>query len=224
MEEHKSYSTIYAICNHCLSAFRDVSDTYDDIPNFTRNNKLYREYFDALRFARMIISKEDMAIKSHNHNSFDLVPVFRIDMALLFEHYVLAKLRNQFGRDGVIYQAKGSNAFKSDFLINKGSLKAIVDSKYTEIYEDGKVNSEYVKQLCGYARDVGLLSKLGINFNDEDKVPIVPCTLIYPTLQKHKTNGINLFEFSNSKTIKYFTTSVEIPLISDKISEQRSFG
>lgn len=213
MSEHKSYSTIYALCNQCLSEFNDVSDSFEDYPNFSRNNKLYRDYFEVLHFARMIISKEDIAIKSHKHNTYDLVPVFRMDMALLFEHYVLAKLRNQFGWDSIIYQARGGNAFKADFLIIKGSLKVIVDSKYTEIYEDGKVNSEYVKQLCGYARDIRLLSKLGINCVNEDHVPIVPCTLIYPTLHYNKRREINLFESPNNRTIKYFTTSVEIPLV-----------
>ena len=36
----------------------DVSDSYDDFPIFTRNHKLFREYNDSIRFARMIIRKE----------------------------------------------------------------------------------------------------------------------------------------------------------------------
>ena len=213
MSEHQSYSTIYALCSQCLSAFNDVSDTLEDFPILTRNNKLFREYSDALRFARMIIRKEEMAINSQQVSSFDLVPVFRIDMALLFEHYVLAKLRDTFGRNNVIYQARGSNAFIADFLIKKGDLKVIADSKYTEIYNDGSAKGDYIQQLCGYARDTKLLRKLDIDCTNEDAVPIVPCTLIYPNILNQNSGEIDLLKYSNKRTIKFFTTTVEIPML-----------
>lgn len=213
MSEHQSYSTIYALYSQCLSAFNDVSDTLEDFPILTRNNKLFREYSDALRFARMIIRKEEMAINSRQVSSFDLVPVFRIDMALLFEHYVLAKLRDSFGRNNVIYQARGSNAFIADFLIKKGDLKVIADSKYTEIYNDGSAKGDYIQQLCGYARDTKLLHKLDIDCTNEDAVPIVPCTLIYPNILNQNSEEIDLLKYSNKRTIKYFTTTVEIPML-----------
>ena len=211
MSDHKCYSTLYALCNQCVSAFADVSTSYDDFPIFTRNNKLFREYNDALHFARMIIRKEEMAINSRKVSSFDMVPVFRIDIALLFEHYVLAKLRETFGRNNVIYQARGSNAFIADFLIKKGELKVIADSKYTEIYDDGTVKGDYIKQLCGYARDTKLLRKLDIDCSNEDAVPIVPCTLIYPDVLNQNVEKFDLLKSPNKHTIKYYTTTIEIP-------------
>ena len=211
MADHKCYSTLYALTNQCMSAFADVSDSYDDFPIFTRNHKLFREYNDAIRFARMIIRKEEMAINSRQVSSFDVVPVFRIDMALLFEHYVLAKLRDTFGRNHVIYQARGSNAFIADFLVKKGELKVIADAKYTEIYNDGSAKGDHIKQLCGYARDTKLLRKLDIDCSDEEAVQIVACTLIYPDILNRNSGEIDLLQFPNKHTVKFFTTKVEIP-------------
>ena len=213
MSGHKSYSDIYALCNQCLSAFNEVDDTYEDFPIFTRNNKLFREYSDALRFARMIIRKEEMAINSRHKTTFDIVPVFRIDMALLFEHYVLAKLRETYGRKSVIYQQKGSNAFYPDFMINEPNLKVIADSKYTELYNEGEAKGDYIKQLCGYARDIKLLKELGIDCSYPDDVPIVPCTLIYPLRPNEVKTKLDLLANPNSKTIEFYTSSVEIPTI-----------
>lgn len=212
MADHQCYSTLYAICNQCLSAFGDVADSNEDFTIHSRNDKLFREYTDALRFARMIIRKEEMAINyRHQSSSYDMVPVFRIDMALLFEHYVLAKLRDTFGRNSVIYQAHGSNAFIADFLINREDIKVIADSKYSEIYEGGSAKGDYIKQLCGYARDTKLLKKLNIDCSDEDNVPIVPCTLIYPNVKDENPQNFSLLKHLNKRTVKFYTTTVNIP-------------
>ena len=107
--------------------------------------------------------------------------------------------------------ARGSNAFIADFLIKKGELKVIADSKYTEIYDDGTAKGDYIKQLCGYARDTKLLRKLDIDCTDEDAVPIVPCTLIYPDVLNKNIEKFDLFKSPNQHTIKYYTTTIEIP-------------
>ena len=215
MEDHKSYSTLKALSNQCLSAFSDVSDSYEDYKFFTRNNKLFKEYDDALRFAKMIIRKEEMAVNS-NKSNFDLVPVFRIDMALLFEHYVLAKLRDNFGFKHIIYQRNAGKQFIPDFLITKGDLKVIADAKYIELYENSAyAKGEYIKQLCGYARDKRILKSLNVDCNDEERIPIVPCTLIYPTIEKNNVN-INLLPPEANRVnhiIKFNTTSIKIPTI-----------
>lgn len=212
MAGHRCYDTLYALCSQCLCAFAEVSDSLDDFRLNSRDNKLFREYTDALRFARMIIRKEEMTINSNRNSAYDIVPVFRIDMALLFEHYVLARLRDTFGRKSVIYQAHGSNAFIADFLIKKGNLKVIADSKYTEIYNEGSAKGDYIKQLCGYARDTKLLRKLDIDCTDEDAIPIVPCTLIYPDLQPDNHEKFTLLKTPHKRTVKYYTTTVAIPL------------
>ncbi|MDE7152996.1 MAG: McrC family protein [Muribaculaceae bacterium] len=213
MTDHRCHPTLQALCNHCLSTFTDVTDTFDEFTVNTRNNKLFREYDDAMRIARMIIRKEEMAVNSRRNATSDIVPVFRIDMSLLFEHYVLAKLRDTFGQNNIIYQARGSNCFIADFLINTGNLKVIADAKYTEIYDTGAAKGDYVKQLCGYARDTRLLHLLNIDCTNPDAVPVVPCTLIYPELQPQTPVPFSLLRNPNKHTIKYFTTTVPIPLL-----------
>ena len=145
-----------------------------------------------------------------------MVPVFRIDMALLFEHYVLAKLRDNFGFKNIIYQRNAGNQFIPDFLISKGNLKIIADAKYIELYENNAyAKGDYVKQLCGYARDKRILKSLNIDCSDEERIPIVPCTLIYPTIEKNKVN-INLLPPEANRVnhiIKFNTTSIKIPTI-----------
>lgn len=213
MEDHRCYTTLYALCNQCMSVFADVSDSVDDFTAHSPGNKLFREYSEALRLARMIIRKEEMTLQSHHDSAFDFVPVFRIDMALLFEHYVLAKLRDIYGCACVRYQAHGSNAFVADFLINKGDLKVIADSKYTEIYGDGSAKGDYVKQLCGYARDIRLLQGLDIDCTDQDSVPVVPCALIYPDLSKRDQDQFTLLRTPDIRSVKFYTTSVAIPMV-----------
>ena len=215
MENHKSYSTLKALCNQCLSAFTNVSDSYEDYKFFTRSNKLFKEYDDAHRFAKMIIRKEEMAVNS-NKSNFDLVPVFRIDMALLFEHYVLAKLRDNFGLKHIIYQRNAGDQFIPDFLISKGDLKVIADAKYIELYENSAyAKGEYIKQLCGYARDKRILKSLNVDCSDEEMVPIVPCTLIYPTIE-NKDSKIHLLPPEANRVnhiVKFNTTTLKIPTI-----------
>ncbi|MDE5789617.1 MAG: McrC family protein [Muribaculaceae bacterium] len=214
MSAHRSYDSLNALCNQCLNAFGQVSDTFEELHSLNRNNRLFHEYSDALRIAQMIIRKEEMSLSSRNQYSFDFVPVFRIDMSLLFEHYVLAKLREKYGIKKVIYQQKGNNAFYPDFLINEPSQKIIADAKYTELYTDGVINGDYIKQLSGYARDIQILKALKIDCSNPDRVPIVPCSLIYPSQKEDPETNINLMDKPNKNTIKFFTTTIKIPTLS----------
>ena len=158
-----------------------------------KHNKLYRDYTEALRLAAMLVRRQDISLSERENIGQDYVPVFRFDMALLFEHYALALLREQFGT-AILYQVKGfGGRFVADFLLNTPSFKAILDTKYVTGYDSStgyntsteyktstEVNSEYIKQLSGYARDKSLLGALGIDCSDEDAVPVVPCMILYP--------------------------------------------
>ena len=154
---------------------------------------IYRDYTEALRLEAMLVRRQDISLSERENIGQDYVPVFRFDMALLFEHYALALLREQFGT-AILYQVKGfGGRFVADFLLNTPSFKAILDTKYVTGYDSStgyntsteyktltEVNSEYIKQLSGYARDKSLLGALGIDCTDEDVVPVVPCMILYP--------------------------------------------
>lgn len=210
MAEHSSYATLSAMCNHCISAFANVDDEYSGAIPQVKNNKLYHDYTDAIRFALMILRRRDIAVSEGDYVS-DMVPVFRIDMALLFEHYTLAVLRNSFGKCYVDYQVKSGSRFIADFLIHKNEFRAIVDTKYI----DGSINTvakpDYIKQLSAYARDKVFLKKLGIDVSDENKVPIVACVILYPTEKRIPLMETSFFSTSVPKTIKFYTMPVSIP-------------
>lgn len=210
MGDHSSYSTLSAMCNHCLSAFVNVDEGYTGFMPRVKDNKLYRDYSDALRFAQMILRRQDIAVSGGDY-SLDEVPVFRIDMALLFEHYTLAILRQKFGALSISYQVKSGGRFKADFLIHKGDLRIIADTKYIDASTGTVAHPEYIKQLSAYARDKIFLKELGLEVVDEDNIPIVPCVLIYPTETISPLNESTFLSRPVSRTVKFYTMPVTVP-------------
>lgn len=223
MTQHKAYATLAAKCNSCLSAFAGVSSCFTgNIPQ-VKHNKLFRDYTEAIRLANMLLRRQDISISKTGSDMTDYVPVFRIDMALLFEHYALALLRERYGK-AIMYQVRGyRKRFVADFLLNAPSFKAILDTKYIPDYDSKtEVDPQYIMQLSGYARDKTLLKELGIDCPDEDFVPVVPCMVLYPVLTER--NGES-FRFIMSKkkplphTLKFYKCPVPVPLISSTKSQ-----
>lgn len=212
MNEHRAFAVLSAMCNHCISAFAAVSDdSAIAVPN-VKANKLYHDYTEAIRIAGMILRHRDIAVSSHSANPTGLVPVFRIDMALLFEHYALAGLRRVFGRKSVKYQVKGyGGRFIADFLITKGDFRAIVDTKYIDGDKAAVAKPEYIKQLSAYARDMVLLRSLGIGTTDESAIPIVPCVLLYPAETVFELSELMLLRHKVKETLQFYTCPFTIP-------------
>lgn len=211
MHENSAYPTLSAMLNQSLSAFSEVANTTVSDLFLTKSNKLYKEYDVALSLARMILRKQDMAINNRSTDQFDTVPVFRIDMALLFEHYVLSKLRQTFGHDAVMYQVKGSQGrFIADFLIKKGNTRLIVDTKYVDSAQKA-AKKEYISQLSGYARDHVFLKLLGYDPSIQDSIPIVPCIVLYPSQQAPLLSESSLLTDPVDNTMNFYTFSVSIP-------------
>lgn len=211
MREHSAYPILSAMLNHSMSAFSEVSDNGSIDLHVVKYNKLYKEYDEAIRLAKMILRKQDIAINNHHVNDVDAAPVFRIDMALLFEHYTLAKLRQTFGHDAVMYQVQGYHGrFIADFLIRKGNIRLILDTKYVDGPAKAAKN-EYISQLSGYARDHVLLRHLGYDPTVETSVPIVPCVILYPNEQASTLTETSLLTHPVSHTMEFYTLPVNIP-------------
>ncbi len=211
MQGHPAYPILTAMLNQSKRAFSDVSEDSSADFHLTKSNKLYKEYDEAIRLARMILRKQDVAVSSHGEHQLDTVPVFRIDMALLFEHYTLAKLRQTFGNDGVMYQVKGYHGrYIADFLIKKGDVRLIADTKYV-VGKDKASQNEYISQLSGYARDHMLLRKLGYDPTIISSVPIVPCVILYPHERASALTLSSLFTHPVSHTMQFYTFPVKIP-------------
>lgn len=214
MHDHRAYTTLSAMCNHCLSAFAAVSDTFDGKIPVAKSHKLYHDYNEATRIARMILRRQDIAVTRHENHPDDLVPVFRIDMALLFEHYALAIMRQTFGKNAVQYQVAGyGHRFVADFLLDTGSRRVIVDAKYIDGSSDTVAKADYIKQLSAYARDKKLLRDLGYDTDDETALPIVPCVLIYPVTGHTVLDADSLFSHPVRETVSFYTCPLAIPTI-----------
>lgn len=211
MQDHSAYPFLSAMLNQCMSAFSDVTNNNTVDLQIIKSNKLYKEYDEALRLAKMILRKQDIAVNYHSKNRHDTVPVFRIDMALLFEHYTLAKLRQAFGHDAVMYQVKGfQGRFIADFLIKKGDTRLILDTKYIDIPKKAYKN-EYISQLSGYARDHVFLKKLGFDPNVKSSIPIVPCIILYPSVQDSPLTQYSMLTRPMSHTMEFYTFPIQIP-------------
>jgi 5-methylcytosine-specific restriction enzyme subunit McrC len=211
MSDHHSFAPLLALLNYCLSAFQGVSN--EGAPKSVTNikhNKLYRDYTDALRMATLILRRKAVAVDLRQAAS-SYVPVFRMNMALLFEHFTLAKLRATFNR-AVLYQASGHNGrFLPDFLIVHPDATVIADAKYVPKYEDKNVLGGYIQQLSGYARDMKLLRLLKIDCSDEENIPIVPCVILYPTKESVELSAEALFSMKEPDTVKFYKCPIQIP-------------
>lgn len=183
-----------------------------------KHNKLFRDYTEAIRLATMLMRRQDISISKTGSDMTDYVPVFRIDMALLFEHYALALLRERYG-NAILYQVRGfGKRFVADFILHTLSFKYILDTKYIPDYDSKtEVDPQYIMQLSGYARDKMLLKELGIDCSDENSVPVVPCMILYPILTERTGESFH-FIISKKKrlphTLKFYKCPVPVPAIS----------
>lgn len=167
--------------NGCLAAFAEVDDRVElwEVRRCKRN-KLYREYEEAVKLAKMILRRYNNSIDRVSAEEH-AIPAFWIDMSLLYEHYVLGALRKAYGSK-ILYQANATTG-KPDFLYADEERPLIFDTKYKPRYGTGTFDVDDIRQLVGYARDRKVLKKLGIQDQGTQDGEIVPCVIVYPTAQ-----------------------------------------
>ena len=172
MLNHELYPELYTRINHCLSAFEGVDENIElqEIRNTKRNN-LYKDYAAAVGIALKILKRFDYSVTSLDIDN-QQTPVFWIDMALLYEHYVYGLLHKAYGSD-IKYQVSGKFGWRPDFL-HTGE-KLIMDTKYIRDIEGARALGEIVGQLSGYSRVKRFTDIMGV---DEDTV--IPCVFLYP--------------------------------------------
>lgn len=162
--------------SRCLSSFARVGDEIEvwELKQF-KTQKLYQEYPVAIRLAQTILRLYDYSLTKVTARE-ELCPVFWLDMSLLYEHYVLGLLREAYG-DRIEYQKEGATGCP-DFVCYQPPL--VMDTKYKPHLAGGKLDTDIVRQLAGYARDRRL-------FNEAPTGPI-PCLVIYPTTEEAEPN------------------------------------
>ena len=203
----ESLAELKRIIGQVKNAFVQVSDNIEVSQiKVLKRNKLFKEYAEAIRLAKMILRRFDYSI-SKTEMEQKSVPPFWIDMSRLYEVYVYSKLYEAYG-DTIQFQVKGWDKTAADFV--KKDEKIILDAKYKPHYQDK--NSPIladIREMSGYARDKKILEAMGINENEEKKeekvVPVVPCVIIYPELKLETDESVSEIEdtafFDNNKPV-----------------------
>lgn len=206
----------------CLSIFENVSDEIEiyEVRNL-KQNRLYAEYAEAIRLAKLILQRYDYSISNvKSIESSQKVPPFWIDMPLLYEHYVLGLLRRKYGKE-LKYQHLGNGNYPDFLLCNDEQL--IMDTKYKDV-EEKSFEWKNIQQLSGYSRDNKIRNALKVNDYKQIK-----CVLIYPEKDSDKLN-IPVFDgtksiselFENNPTAKsddfleFYRICIELPLCKEK--------
>lgn len=209
------YDAICQVLNRNLALFENVScDVEIREVNQIKGHKLFNDYQEAIRLAKIILRHFDYNIAKAN-NTEGTVPPFVVDMSLLYEHYVYGLLYEAYGNK-IAYQYKGITGYP-DFLYISENFQAILDTKYIPKYEDETLDTNVVRQLSGYSRDLFVLRKLGYkNIGEDSFIPSVPCVIVYPIEGNGIFNpfkGNRLIDVCNKmvKGLSHFY-KIEIPL------------
>ena len=217
LKNHTSYTSINSLINDLLSHFIDVSDEIE-INQITSisSNKIYKEYNDAIRLAKMILKRFSYSLQKVDKSS-ESTPAFWIDMSRLYEVYVYSLLYQAYGSN-IKFQVNGYLRTAVDFI--KIDEQLIIDTKYKPRYINGNSGIvEDVRQISSYARDEKILKELLGEGKEKDFVP--PCLIIYPVKQEDSDVEINKFDgielLNESIAIKsfrkFYKISVPLPVM-----------
>ncbi len=210
MKGNESFKTLYQTINYCLSNFENVDDQIEiwEIRN-TKNSSLYKNYSEAIKIAKTILRNFDYSINNAQKRN-EKVPEFWIDMALLYEHYVLGLLKRDYG-NAIAYQKSGWFGWRPDFLHKKEQI--IMDTKYMPQLEWNGLTGDIVGQLAGYSRVTSFTNALGV-----DDETVIPCLILYPTTSAKVVNfhfdvKIPLIEQAEKSRglIKFYKLPVPMP-------------
>ncbi|MCI1719532.1 MAG: McrC family protein [Bacteroidales bacterium] len=197
------------ILRKCLAVMSGVGNTIEQHEvSMIKHHKLFKEYEESIKLAKLILKRYDFSITKEGKNH-DFVPVFWIDMPLLYEHYVYGLLSASYP-DDIIYQAEGQTGYP-DFLCK--SHKLILDTKYIPD-SDIHLDTYVIRQLSGYARDNAILNQLNADYKE-----VVPCVIIYPK-ESVDNEVVNDFNKPLNKLwtqyeglVEFYTICVNLPNI-----------
>ena len=204
MHHHRQYGKLRMRINKLIAAFDGVSDELEisKVKGFAAN-KLFRHYFDATRVAKEILRRYDYSL-SNISTATHKTPPFWIDMARLFEMYVLYLLRQTYG-ESIEFQVPGT--YQTPDYVHK-TENMILDAKYKTIY-GGSFQPKMIpdiREISGNARDVAIRKHLE-NWDDEPE-----CVIIYPASDGLLSFDRPISEIAHEKPIKEFYKFYKIPV------------
>ncbi len=216
MGERQLFDKINGLLLKSLMLFENVSDEVDlkEIKQ-TKTHKLFSEYSEAIRLAKLILKHFDYSIHNVGTSEEKVMP-FRLDMSLLYEHYVYGLLYDAY-QERIEYQFHGLTGYP-DFIYKSVSFKAILATKYKPSWSPVK-NNDDIRQLSGYARDLKILRFLGYeDLSETTPTPSVSCIIIYPTEGKEYINPFknaaleNLCEDSVKGVSRFYLIGIPVPM------------
>lgn len=222
IEKHQSGTKAKIMLSRALAMFENVSEDVQtrDVRQI-KGNKLFSEYNEAIRLAKLILQQYDYSISKVSMEEENISP-FTLDMSLLYEHYVYGLLREAYGKR-ISYQYKGETGYP-DFLYCSSGFRAMLDTKYIPKYEAALLDNYVIRQLSGYSRDLPILKKLGYkDIDEESPVPNVPCIIIYPKDGDDVKNPFKNSELKDlcekpvRKLARFYKICIPLPVMESKI-------
>jgi len=197
--------------NRLKASFSHISDDIEPYQvQKLSSNKLFKGYKEAIKVAKMILRRFDYSIREASSEQY-FTPPFWIDMARLYEMWVLHRLQ-KLGINPIMFQEAGFYGRQvADFVIREENL--ILDAKYKPKYVEDWGDIDDIRELSGNARDDRLLPNL-----PEDYSP--RCIILYPgNTDELKPESDILFEQQGRKIPHYrnfYKISVPLPVYNDE--------
>lgn len=177
-ESLKAQSSYYEIQSRLSRLKNRLDGISDEIEPYQvqklSTNKLFKEYKEAIRVAKMLLRRFDYSISEASQEQHS-TPPFWIDMSRLYEMWVFSQLEKAYPGQ-IQFQVKGHCGTAVDFIKKDECL--IIDAKYKPHYDySNRGIIDDIREISGYARDWKILQKLSITkaYSEEIK-----CLIIYP--------------------------------------------
>lgn len=204
-------SSLNGLVNYIHPAFVNVDNEVNiEELKHIKPNKMYKEYEQALKFAKHILKRYGYNISNANSTVIN-TPPFWIDMSKLFELYVFSKLKERFSNYKEVTYHRKFNYLEPDFIVksNDNIYKMVVDAKYKPQYQDGNISTEDIRQISGYAR----LKKV-YDFLEFEEDKIIDCLVIYSNqnAKRKDFNGENFKLEEEKEYNKFYKIGIELPV------------
>ena len=175
LKAQSSYSEIQSRLLRLKNVLSHISDEIEPYQvQKLSTNKLFKEYKEAIRVAKMLLRRYDYSISEASEEQHS-TPPFWIDMSRLYEMWIFSQLEKAYpGR--IQFQVKGHCGTAVDFIKKDECL--IMDAKYKPHYDySNRGIIDDIREISGYARDWKILQRLAITkaYSEEIK-----CLIIYP--------------------------------------------
>lgn len=175
LKAQSSYSEIQSRLLRLKNVLSHISDEIEPYQvQKLSTNKLFKEYKEAIRVAKMLLRRYDYSISEASEEQHS-TPPFWIDMSRLYEMWVFSQLEKAYPGQ-IQFQVKGHCGTAVDFIKKDECL--IMDAKYKPHYDySNRGIIDDIREISGYARDWKILQRLAIAkaYSEEIK-----CLIIYP--------------------------------------------